>query len=262
MMYAFKNVLKEQLRVYGLYSFHPWKLTRVLRREFLGRRCLIFGMVRDKETGPDTMCPACLEKIKIRRRGFCPGCAKIYTLEEASPYYCLDCRTRPFPWSGLGFFGPYQDRLRELILCFKFKGDLGLGRVLGGMLVQAGQYHGGVKADMVVPVPMHESKLKMRGFNQSLELARIFSASTGFQLQHRAMVKKRPTAAQSSLNRKDRMKELKGAFEAHAGVVRGQSILLVDDIYTTGSTLEECTRTLIKAGASRVQVLFLARGVM
>jgi len=262
MMYAFKNALKEQLRVYGLSSFHPRELTRILRREFLGRRCLVCGVVRDHDMGLDTMCPACLEKIKIRRRGFCPGCAKIYTLEQASPYYCLDCRTRPFPWSGLGFFGPYQDRLRELILCFKFNGDLGLGRVLGNMLVQAGDYHGGIKADMVIPVPMHESKLKKRGFNQSLELARIFSASTGRKLQPRAMAKKKPTAAQSSLNRKERMKELKGAFEADSGVVRGQSILLVDDIYTTGSTLEECTKTLIKAGASRVQVLFLARGVM
>jgi len=262
MMYALKNALKEQLRVYGLSSFHPRELTRVLRRELLGRRCLVCGVVRGNDTGSDTMCPLCLEKLKIRRRGFCPGCAKIFTLEETEPYYCLDCRTRPFPWSGLGFFGPYRDRLRELILLFKFKGDLGLGSVLGSMLVQACIYHGGLQADMVVPVPMHDSKLKKRGFNQSLELARVFSASMGRKLQPRAMVKKKPTAAQSSLKRKDRMKELRGAFEADSGVVRGQSVLLVDDICTTGSTLEECTGTIIKAGASRVQVLFLARGVM
>ncbi len=262
MSYALKNSLSMQFSAYGLSCFHPRVISRVLRREFLGRRCLVCGVVRDNDAGSDTMCPACLEKLKLRRWGFCPGCAKIYTLEEVEPYYCLDCRTRPFPWSSLGFFGPYRDRLRELILCFKFNGDLGLGRVLGGMLVQACMYHGGLKAEMVIPVPMHESKLKQRGFNQSLELARIFSANMGLKLQSRAMAKKKPTAAQSSLNRKDRMKELKGSFEADPGQTRGRSILLLDDICTTGSTLEECTRTLIKSGASRVQVLFLARGVM
>lgn len=262
MVYAFKDVLKDQLRIYGLSSFHPQKFTRVLRREFLGRRCEVCQVVRDNDPGSDTLCPACLEKLKIRRRGFCPGCARIYALEETGPYYCLDCRTRPFPWSGLGFFGPYQDRLRELILCFKFNADLGLGRVLGSMLVQAVNYHGGLKADMVIPVPMHESRLRKRGFNQSLELARIFSVKTGLKLQPRAMAKKKATAPQSTLNRKERMKELRGAYAACPDRVKGRSILLVDDIFTTGSTLEECTRTLLGAGASRVHVLFLARGVM
>ena len=262
MRYALKNALSVHLRTYGLSFFNPSAVSRVLRREFLGRRCLVCGVVRDNDTASDIMCPACLEKIKIRQRGFCPGCAKIYALEEAESYYCLDCRISPFSWSGLGFFGPYRDRLRELILCFKFNGDLGLGRVLGSMLVQACIHHGLFKADMIIPVPMHESKLKNRGFNQSLELARIFSANMGFKLYARAMVKKKPTMAQSSLNRKDRMKQLRGSFEADSGAVRGRSILLLDDICTTGSTLEECTRTLLKSGASRVQVLFLARGVM
>ncbi|WP_291322403.1 ComF family protein [Desulfonatronospira sp.] len=257
---------KAFLSIHGYAGNFSWlqvrQYIRAFKSGFLGGRCLVCGLVMVRENRSIAMCSRCSGRLKIRRTGFCPGCARVYVLDEEEPYLCLDCRGRPFPWSGLGFFGAYQEHLRDLILSFKFQGDLGLGKVLGNMLVQAADFHGLIRADLVVPVPMHESKLKQRGFNQSLELARIFCAGSGLKLQTRALKKIKPTAAQSTLKRKDRLKELRGAFSADPVQVKGCSVLLVDDIFTTGSTLDECTRELRVAGASRVEVLFLARGVM
>ena len=182
-------------------------------------------------------------------------------MEDTPAYICLACRTRPFSWDDMGFYGAYQGLLKELILEFKFKGDLGLGMVLGDLLAMACRMHGLTGNDILVPVPAHEKKLRERGFNQSLELTRILGRSLNIPVSKQALIKKVYTPAQSALARKERLKALKGVFLARRVQVESRRVLLVDDIFTTGSTLEECTRTLLKAGASKVQILFLARSI-
>ncbi len=225
-----------------------------------GRRCQVCGVVRDLG-GDDLLCPSCIRELGFRSGGFCPGCGKIYALENVFPYPCLECQKNPPVWSALGFYASYQGLLRELILDFKFRGDLGLGQILGDLLVRAYKGHALFRPDLLVPVPAHETRLKERGFNQSLELARILGSKSGIKVDFRALTKDVLTQPQTTLEGRERLQALKNTFSADPGRVESRSIMLVDDIFTTGSTLKECTKTLHGAGAYEVQVLFLARNV-
>ncbi len=113
--------------------------------------------------------------------------------------------------------------------------------------------------DVVVPVPLHERRLRERGFNQSLELARGLAGRTGIGLAATALSRLRDTVPQARLERAERLLNLKGAFAADPRQVAGRRVLLVDDVSTTGATLVECTAALLAAGAATVDVAVLAR---
>lgn len=114
--------------------------------------------------------------------------------------------------------------------------------------------------DLIVPVPLHPQRLKERGLNQSVALARLFFPGSLRHLHPDVLVRKRNTPAQTSLNGLARRKNLRGAFAvAENALVQGRTVCLVDDVYTTGTTVSECSRTLLQAGAREVVVLTLAR---
>jgi Predicted amidophosphoribosyltransferases len=108
-------------------------------------------------------------------------------------------------------------------------------------------------------VPLHTRRLLSRGFNQSRELARLLSARRGLPIWQNALTRVRRTVPQMELARAARAENIRGAFAADERLLAGRSVLLVDDIMTTGSTLEECARAMLAAGALRVDVLVLAR---
>jgi ComF family protein len=115
---------------------------------------------------------------------------------------------------------------------------------------------------MIMPVPLHIRRLRERGFNQSLLLAKVLSARYTIPLDFVTLKRERDTPPQTTMGRKERQANIKGAFVvADKESVRKQHVLLIDDVYTTGSTLAECTRVLLKNGAARVGVLTLARAV-
>jgi ComF family protein len=151
--------------------------------------------------------------------------------------------------------------LRELILAYKYQAQLGYNRLLRQLLLQAFELHLAehVALDsLVVPVPMHVDRLKQRGFNQSLELARALG-SQGLEINAWALQRVQPTRPQTGLERSRRWKNLQGAFGVNKQAVKDRQVLLVDDVYTTGTTVGLCSRELLKAGARQVQVLVLAR---
>ena len=120
-------------------------------------------------------------------------------------------------------------------------------------------------ADLLVPVPMHRWRLARRRFNQSAELARALSRLTGVPMLVQVLERHRATAQQVGLTRAARRTNLRGAFrvrEAEKARLAGRHILLVDDVLTTGATVEACTHTLLRAGAEAVDVVTLARVVM
>ncbi len=188
-------------------------------------------------------------------------CARIYALEYDSTHLCLDCRNIPFSWQGMSFFSSYQGLLKSVILRYKFSAELGLGSALGTMLAEAAVFQPYEHLDMIIPVPLHPARLRQRGFNQSLELARVMGRKIGLEVQPHALIKTRNTPPQTSMKRKLRLKSLRRAFAANNSLVNGRKVLLIDDIMTTGSTMEECTRELFRAGASEVRIVFLARTV-
>ncbi|WP_158269840.1 ComF family protein [Desulfonatronum sp. SC1] len=176
---------------------------------------------------------------------------------------CLDCRVTPPPWEEAFFYGPYEGRLKALVLRFKFQGQLGLGGVLHGLLRRSLEFRGALGHDLIIPVPLHPRRLRGRGFNQSLELARglVQGESEGKygRLEPHALIRVRDTPPQHTLPRADRVHNLAGAFQASPAKLRGRSVLLVDDILTTGATVRAATKELKRCGATRVDLLVLAR---
>jgi ComF family protein len=232
-------------------------------------RCPGCGHVAPR--GPDqdvSLCPDCRQALAMLDDSACPGCGQPQDtgpeVPQPLPVLCAGCRASPRPWGRLVCWGAYEGRLRELILGYKFEGRLGLGRQLQECLVSAFARAEAVfpelgACDLVVPVPLHPARLSWRGFNQSRELARLLARRRGLPIRQEALARVRRTVPQMELDRSERAENIRGAFAADAGLLAGRTALLVDDIMTTGSTLEECSRMMLAAGAAQVHVLVLAR---
>jgi ComF family protein len=151
-------------------------------------------------------------------------------------------------------YGIYDGALSEAIHRMKFYGLRRLANPLGELLLELEL----PRCDGIVPVPLSKKGLWKREFNQSLLLARVISKRLDIPLCMDMLSKKRETPPQIGLDAKERMKNLKGAFEAK-GNIKGLTLILFDDVMTTGATVRECSKTLIKAGAKEVIVLVLAR---
>ncbi len=208
--------------------------------------------------GPQ-ICTACLADLAQRTGGYCPRCALVFGASTDPATLCLQCRISPPPWENTYFYGPYEGRLKSLVLRFKFQAQLGLGEVLHALLHQALARGPAADHDLVVPVPLHPRRLRHRGFNQSLELARGVSGEDSRLLESNAVTRVRDTPAQHTLPRDKRLHNLADAFLADPAYVQGRSVLLVDDILTTGATVHAASQALLQAGVTRVSLLVLAR---
>jgi competence protein ComFC len=162
-------------------------------------------------------------------------------------------RTPP-PFSKIIPYGLYEGVLAEAIHQFKFQGVRRLSKPLGNLLLSLQL----PSADMVIPVPLSKKGLIRRGFNQSLLIARVIARHSGIPLNMDALFKTRDTLPQLGLSARDRLTNLKNAF-AVRGSLRDLRLLLVDDVITTGATVRECSKMLMKAGAKEVTVFSLAR---
>lgn len=223
------------------------------------RRCPACGAVVHSPEA--VLCPECTQAMRPRTGGYCPGCGHMSGRENDPPSLCPECRRTPPPWSRLHFHGTYEGPLRELILGYKFNGGFGYARLLANMAECAFNDNGEHTPDVIVPVPLHHKRLLWRGFNQSLEMSRILSKKIGKPLLSHTLIRTRNTAPQTRLGREERRDNIKNAFTADQARIRKKHVLLVDDVYTTGSTLRECARTLKRAGAAEINVLVLARAL-
>lgn len=216
--------------------------------------------------GVSALCRGCRLALAAPESMPCPGCGawREGGIPDALPTLCGECRRQPRPWSLAHAHGPYDGQLRDLILAYKFEGRLQAGRALQECLLAAYEraartLPGFESPQLIVPVPLHPRRLVRRGFNQSREIARLLAARHALPIDQQGLTRIRRTTPQMELRREQRVENIKGAFQADEGRVRGRNIVLVDDIMTTGSTLEECARILLRAGANRVDVLVLAR---
>lgn len=224
-----------------------------------GRRCQFCAAVLE-DAADFPLCPDCREFLAPRVGGYCPDCGICYEDSQTPAYSCLSCRLGKPPWSGVAFHGPYSGALRDLIHQHKFNHDHGLGLLLGDLVRRAWDRHRLPDPDCIVPVPMLPSRVFERGFNQSVELARMLGKVIGRAPLLSGLRKIRDTRAQSSLGRAERHRNVEGAFEAAANL-SGQHVLLVDDVMTTGATLTACAKTCLAAKARRVDIFFLGRAV-
>ncbi len=245
----------------------------------LDRRCLLCG---NRVTPPpagtsrgsglmDALCPDCAVELRPRIGGYCPLCGSMPFDSQAPPAPCGKClrrakgREKPLAWSALAFYAPYSGVLRQSLLEFKLNSRLGMGALMRRLVLETWELRcqkpewSGWRPDLVVPVPLYPGKLLRRGFNQSHELARPLAEKLGVPLSDKALRRVRDTVPQFSLRHGQRAENIKDAFATFPSLVAQHKLLLVDDIMTTGATLEECCRTLRRGGALDIRVLVLAR---
>ncbi|MDR3175874.1 MAG: ComF family protein [Desulfovibrio sp.] len=236
------------------------KIIRRLRRMAWGeRRCYNCTQVFYPENeGPGRyFCPDCASSLPRRERGFCPLCGELYPWKHLPSTPCARCLRDPPPWQGLIFYGAHEDLLRKLLLDLKFRKQVHLAVALGKLLAA----HPGmteVSADLVAPLPLHPRRLRQRGYNQALELARPLAADLNLPLLPDLLARSRETTPQTRLARSVREKNLKDAFVCTQDV-RGLHILLVDDTLTTGATMREAAQTLLFAEAAGVSAATVSR---
>lgn len=212
--------------------------------------------------GPDRFCAACRTALAADQLPTCPRCASTVgpfaNLEDG----CTRCRGEVFHFEKVIRLGPYEGLLRELVLRMKHASGEGLAEMLGQWWArQAGDRLRQVQADVVVPVPLHWRRRWSRGYNQSEILADSLAHALGLPCRPRWLRRTRFTPSQSEQPASTRRENVRNAFAARPHPpMRGRTILLVDDVLTTGSTASEAARALRSAGAGRVAVAVLAHG--
>ena len=209
-------------------------------------------------------CRQCWSALKPIPGPICPRCGRPFAssiaLHYSPAHQCGACRTRPLALTQSWSLFPYQTPLKEAITLFKYRGKLSLAKPLAQALIAALPVLPAL--DCIIPVPLHSQRLREREYNQSLLLADRLSHQIRIPLLLACLIRIRPTVPQTSLTKKERLTNLRGAFSvpkpAH---IQGKRILLVDDVFTTGTTLHECAKTLRRAGSGPVYGLTLARMV-
>ena len=153
--------------------------------------------------------------------------------------------------------------LREVVQRFKYGRKVSLGKPLGRLLARGcSEYLAAHPCDIIVPVPLHPKRLRWRGFNQAVLLGREVGRLRRVSMDPFILLRSRETPPQTQLTEEERKKNIRGAFSVDPKkAIEGKRLLLVDDVYTSGATVNECSRTLIRAGAKEVYVLTLARTV-
>lgn len=214
------------------------------------------------ESGEIRLCPACLETTPPLDSPLCICCGQPFPGAGSSDHLCGRCITDPPPFSAARSALLYENGTKELIHQFKYSGRIILRRPLG--LLAAAHLDAFAKefaADLILPVPLHVKRLKERGFNQALLIGEIFSQRWEVPLSRNNLKRTRWTEPQVNLGAAERAVNVKGAFSVSSDKeITGKRIILVDDVYTTGSTAKECSRILMKTGAADVAVLTVARG--
>jgi ComF family protein len=215
--------------------------------------CLLCGQASH---GTRELCAACARDLSWNRHA-CERCA--LPLPEAAPNtWCGQCLSSPPAWDHAASPLIYAWPLDRLLQRFKFHGDLAIGRLLGELLADYLAAGASPKPDVLIPVPLHASRLRERGFNQALELARPVSRRLHLPISINQCVRQKNTAVQSTLDARERHRNLRDAFEARRSLA-GVHVAVLDDVITTGATVTALSLALRDAGAARITVWSLAR---
>ena len=224
-------------------------------------RCLACGAVLGENKR--SFCPDCFSQIGFIRSPLCTLCGQPFSEAGEGDHLCGACLQASPAFSVARAVGQYDRVLMAVIHRFKYGGKVSLGERLGEFMARF-SYPNLALADhsLIMPVPLHPRRLRQRGFNQSLVLAREISRHSALPLDFLSLRRIVFTEPQVGLGKDQRERNLRGAFQvADAGRVMGEKIILVDDVYTTGSTVKECALTLMKNKAESVSVLTLARTI-
>lgn len=204
------------------------------------------------------LCPDCAASLEWIGKGACRGCGFPAGPHASHAGNCFRCRGKRLNLTAAAAVVRYRGGARSLVLALKFRGETEIARPIARLMAERLKTAEFGKIDVLLPVSLHPSRRRARGFDQADLLCRFLGASTGLPVERRLLRRTRLTRPQSTLRREDRLENMRGAFQASPATA-GRSVLLVDDVMTTGATMAECSRALREAGASRVYALVFAR---
>ncbi|MDQ7783270.1 MAG: ComF family protein [Desulfomonilaceae bacterium] len=207
-----------------------------------------------------SLCADCCDRVGRIDAPFCDRCGRSFDGLQTNGHVCGSCMVKPPPYGKARYAVRYEGDFRKAFIDFKFHGALHLGNVLSRFLTEAYQSHfAGSPVDVIVPVPLHPKRLCARGHNQVVILGEKLSRASGIPLARTCLEKTHNRQPQVGLSRRERAVNVRGSFRtARAGMIAGRKILLIDDVATTGATVTEAAKTMMRSGASRVDVLVLA----
>lgn len=209
------------------------------------------------------LCPACWRGIGFIERPYCERLGTPFPVDLGNGLLSPAAIADPPVFARARAVCRFDGTARELVHRLKYGDRVELSLTLGRMMTQAGRELT-ADTDLVLPVPLHRTRLWRRRFNQAAALAQVVARETGLPLAAKALTRIRRTRQQVGLTRAQRAENLQGAFHvpvAARGLVEGRRVLLVDDVLTTGATVNAASRALLRAGASAVDVLTFARVV-
>ncbi len=239
-------ILSEALKDIGEIIFPP--------------QCLGCSEILHPFTG-QIFCQVCSDNIKLINGSICPVCGTTFSDSPAPSHLCGDCLGNKTYFSHARAVFSYDEFILKAIHQFKYGRNISIGETLASFMadfsfpdIDFTDY------SLIVPVPLHIKRLRERGFNQSLILARALEKKRQIPVNFSLLKRHKYTLTQTGSNRNERKQNIKGAFEVtDKKKVAGKNIILIDDVYTTGATINECAKTLIRSGAQKVAVLTLAR---
>lgn len=224
--------------------------------------CLSCGAVVAE---PGSLCPQCWGRMGFLSAPHCHACGHPFDVDSGGEgeMLCGPCLAKPPPWGRARAVLRYDDASKPLILRFKHADRLEGAPAFARWMVRAGAELL-AEAEILVPVPLHRWRLLARRYNQAALLALAVGRQSGVAVAPDALIRLRRTLSQGHMDREQRRRNVAGAFavsERRRDLVTGKRVVLIDDVLTTGATLGECARVLLKTGAARVDVLTLGRVV-
>jgi ComF family protein len=210
------------------------------------------------------LCGVCRAKVAPIHSPLCPVCGAPFATENGIDHPCGQCLTARPPFIRARSASRFEGTVQELIHRFKYGKKIHLARPLGLLTARAlADFAGEAAPDLIVPVPLHCKRLRERGFNQSQLLGRVLGKQWSVPLSVNNLRRVRWTEPQVGLPAPERERNVRSAFAvSDPAHFKEKRLLLIDDVYTTGSTVEECARTLKRAGAAEVWVITVARAIL
>jgi ComF family protein len=232
----------------------PFSLTRLL----VPSTCSGCGVLTAEA---QALCPACWKKLHFISRPFCEKYAVPFSYLKAPDALSPEAYRFPPPWEKARAVALFGDLAADLVHGLKYKDRHDFAPLMARLMSRAG-YDLIEPADYIIPVPLHWSRFIRRRYNQASLLAKAIARENRKSFIPRLLRRKKPTPTQVGLNREARQRNLQGAFmirKAMHARIKDRTILLVDDVMTSGATLSAATRTLLRGGAKEVNVLVFAR---
>ena len=209
-----------------------------------------------------SLCADCLTLVVFLQEPLCRWCGKTFPKAAGNNHLCGYCLQHSWRFTTARSVIQYQGVLTSAIQSFKYGENRSVLSTFVGLKESLPHLRDMVVPDLILPVPLHPERLRQRGFNQALVLAKAFFPDQQAKIHSSALVRSRRTRPQTGLSGTARRKNIKGAFAVVHDMVAGRKVLLIDDVFTTGTTVNECARVLCKAGAREVHALTLARAAL